>query len=335
MRSPGWLYPLRVLAAFLAVLLTVLLLSQFGDRTRSLDLGTPQPVTDATYRPLDPPCRLGGWPVLTLLLRHADVAEGTILAEPTLCFPTARLRLIEAWDLRHPWRGLSPVIRYGDLVSARFAREPLMLTVEQLLPTGEQAQRIPLGRFNASPDPAMKVLTLRPLTLPLLGNEEDYPFDQYSLSARIDLALPQALILKAPGRPPLSSVPLRIELVAANDLRGYRVTAGTRGRNASGLGVASTGVAIRLRRVHRTQAYVIALLTIPLLLIAVLAVASRRRRAGDANVVIGAAAVLLALLPIRAVLVPADVASLTLVDWALGAEVALLALLVVWRETAR
>lgn len=62
----------------------------------------------------------------------------------------------------------------------------------------------------------------------------------------------------------------------------------------------------------------------------VVAVVSLRPRESGRDLVTGAAAILVALLPIRAVLVPSDLPGITLVDLALGWEVGLLTALTAW-----
>jgi len=131
--------------------------------------------------------------------------------------------------------------------------------------------------------------------------------------------------VRAPHGRMLDDPPLAVYLIDAPDLSGYGIAAGvSRG------GV----VTVLLRRARRTQWFVLSLLLIPLLLIVVVARLARRSSGARTDIAIGAGAVLLALLPIRAALVPANIGSLTLVDYILGVEVALLTLVIVWHETS-
>lgn len=160
----------------------------------------------------------------------------------------------------------------------------------------------------------------------MIGNPQDYPLDEYSLDLGAVARLDGAVVYHRHGSNGKAfELPLTVSAVAATDMRGLR---------AEQRGDGHVEIAIRLTRRAPTKAFVISLLLIPLLLTAVLAQTTKSRKAESTETVVGAAAVLLALLPIRAVLVPSDIAGLTLVDYALAFEMALLAALVVWRETA-
>lgn len=75
---------------------------------------------------------------------------------------------------------------------------------------------------------------------------------------------------------------------------------------------------------------------VPLLLVGVLFLVVRKsRQASGLDFMIGSAAILLAVLPIRAVLVPSGLSTLTLIDYLLGWEVGILALVTVWAGTSR
>jgi hypothetical protein len=95
---------------------------------------------------------------------------------------------------------------------------------------------------------------------------------------------------------------------------------------------------VRLHRTAATQVYVVVVALIPLLLgLLLLIVFSMGHRTGSLvgpEGIAGVAAVLLAILPIRFVLVPGEISDLTLVDYWLGFEMAALAALAcgaVWR----
>lgn len=98
-------------------------------------------------------------------------------------------------------------------------------------------------------------------------------------------------------------------------------------------------MAMRLERTATTRWYVVIVACIPLILGLLLAVvlfsdriAAKRGIGPDA--LAGVAAVLLAILPIRLVLVPTEISELTLIDYWLGWEMGLLAglaCLAVWR----
>ncbi len=69
----------------------------------------------------------------------------------------------------------------------------------------------------------------------------------------------------------------------------------------------------------------LSLIGIPLLLIALLATRLAEGTQRSIDGLVGVIAIMLAILPIRAVLVPGEITSLTLVDFALACEMGLLA----------
>jgi hypothetical protein len=92
---------------------------------------------------------------------------------------------------------------------------------------------------------------------------------------------------------------------------------------------------VAVARPARTELYVVAVALIPLVFALLLLAVFLRRPRKDAGPegIVGVAAVLLAILPIRLVLVPSEISGLTLVDYGLGVEMAILAALacfVVW-----
>jgi hypothetical protein len=82
---------------------------------------------------------------------------------------------------------------------------------------------------------------------------------------------------------------------------------------------------IEARRPVKTDLFVLCLVTVPLVLITLMAFRLSTTPPRSVEVLVGVIAIMLAILPIRTVLVPSDISSLTLVDYALAVEMAALA----------
>lgn len=165
--------------------------------------------------------------------------------------------------------------------------------------------------------------------LPLAGSEASYPLDRFSGHAELKLALEEDGPTSAQAfwcaHGPIvctkeftTTLPTVGAFIRGPGIAPYKISATMRGGRFQ----------ISLARPLATQGFVLAVALIPLLLACVLALVlfGGRTRSGGvgADSVTGIVAVLLAILPIRLVLVPAEVSELTLVDYLLGFEMAVL-----------
>lgn len=327
---------LRATAAAAVLALVLLLGVQWTDHSGGPDIPHAKRVGRARDL-LEDGCH-GRDVVIELQLRRLDLREDTITVAPTLCIPDATL--LDFAAPLHPDDVFGPSVSVmrpdggpmgSPAVRPRYENVGIRLLVFDGDPGVAHERDMPLkllygSGFDYLNFVGYRVQSVRPFSVTLDGKDEDYPFDVYSTDIAATAYVYGAVRRSAISRGDPFEIPARVEPAVDADLRGYRVV--------DGHGSDPSDFTIRVSRARETQEYVLALLLIPLLLIAVLARARQGRRGGSENIV-GAAAVMLALLPIRAVLVPSDIGSLTLVDSALGVEVALLALVVIWRETAR
>jgi hypothetical protein len=183
--------------------------------------------------------------------------------------------------------------------------------------------------FNAESN---RSVALGPVVLPVVATPQKYPFDQYGLSGGFLVRdyLDEKVFYSVPnprGRiaGELLEIPATVEVYSAPNIAPFSLLAG--GSN--------TGEVLRLERSTTRQAYVIAVALIPLFLALLLLLGvARSSAAGIGTAILGIGGVLLAILPIRSVLVPAELNELTLVDYWLAVEMAGLAALAafgVWR----
>jgi hypothetical protein len=255
--------------------------------------------------------------------------ESALDVELSLCVARLALRNIRV-GYRQPF--VLPARRMFDTRSARItANYPdavFVLTLRGNRPRGMSTRRISarriVGRFELDRESRLptRVATVR---LPLSGNARRYPVDEYGLLSYVSVYLPARAVMPQRFRGKdlvRSQLPLDIE-VSANPVAGDFRWRSTMARDSF---LDSITLSLDGRRSQRIKLFVGFLVLLPLLLfLAVLTVVPRPRPDDDTSavgVLLGVAAFLLAMLPIRQFVVPQDVTSLTNVDFALGVEVA-------------
>jgi hypothetical protein len=163
-------------------------------------------------------------------------------------------------------------------------------------------------------------------TIPIDGDPRRYPFDVYRASVLVSLAGTRSTLAQLP-------LSLRSEQdpgVSAFDWRASTarlspttVTIGGPVHRATL--VDSQRLSIEAFRPINTKLFVGFLSLVPLILIFVLAARLMTAPPRSVEDLAAIAAIMLAILPIRTVLVPSDISALTVVDFTLGFEMALLA----------
>ena len=175
------------------------------------------------------------------------------------------------------------------------------------------------------------VVNLGTVVVPLHAAPEQYPRDWYDLTGRLAVTVSRGIVgLPEPtpskGRhsePRPEWLPFSIILAADPSVASFSPL----DASVSPCCARSRRLLVRFRRDWTTQAYVLAISCIPLLLAIILLVAMAARPNAEVPTpegLTGYIAALLAVLPIRLVLVPAGVTDLTLVDYWLGVQMALL-----------
>lgn len=179
-------------------------------------------------------------------------------------------------------------------------------------------------------------VSLGRLVVPLASTPSRYPFDWYATRGKLYVELgtgistPPIGYRTGPKGHLVSTVPLaQIRILRDPEINQFDATEAVL-RQTSEKSAANfyEVINLRLSRSLLTKFYVCATVVIPLLLAVLLVVVlfSRRDDKESLGVVMGiTVASLLAILPIRLVLVPSDLSALSLVDYVLGFEVAALA----------
>jgi hypothetical protein len=253
-------------------------------------------------------CDQGTSALVVIYLHQTDLSNGALTANLSICMSQGVARQI-ARQGPHTASGvpLLTIAGFGSTFTARL--EPIALSQLSAL---TYSSLEPIGS----------------VTVPLEGYPRRYPLDQYEATIASSvtgtcLFTPTIDVLADPGVG-------NFDWSAAQPSTSTgSAVAETKGQQAVCSG-ASYPVAIAAHRPATTRLFVLALIAIPLLLIVLLSLRLSEGTPRSIDGLVGVTAIMLAILPIRTVLVPGDITSLTLVDFALATEMALLATGTVW-----
>jgi hypothetical protein len=297
---------------------------------------------------------------VALVIGGFDRENETLRVSPTVCLPTQvfehHLHRLGAHNIEKATLPIGETFKLRDGT----ANEPFGLSVDQVYPGGTGRSHVfpaEVGQFEPAYEPTFHGTTLgrmwingehklegpqtlRPFDLPLASDPGQYPFDSYVSSAALSLGAPEgpreARYVYCTSQFCSGAVPARFQIFKEPSLAGFAVAVGTRAARFHNRD-RQTVLTVRLARPAATKLYVMVLAILPLVFALLLLIAFVRRPAGAdirGEVIAGIAATLLAVLPIRLVLVPSELTGLTLIDYLLGLEMAVLtglACFVVWR----
>lgn len=207
----------------------------------------------------------------------------------------------------------------GSDVTPLLVRDPLAsLSIQGL--QSAFSRRLSDLSFDATP--------VGSVIVPVDGDPAMYPLDTYSTN--IDPAITSASI--AMLRRPVS---LSVVMQTDPGVSGFewssasqRAVAGAPTSiytNPAPVALIEEPISLEGRRAVTTRLFVLCLVGVPLVLIALMVAALATTPPRSAGTLVGVVAIMLAILPIRSVLVPSEISSLTLVDFALALEMAALA----------
>jgi hypothetical protein len=167
--------------------------------------------------------------------------------------------------------------------------------------------------------------------LPLTGSFLTYPFDSYALTAVLHLSAQDNTVALAKEKDYHATpvLPFTLDTFVGADVAPLGVeTQVTPAENLAGRSRfyhRGNQLGVQLERRTRTQVFVSLIALVPLLLggLLLIVIFKGKVEAVSAGSLAGLAGVLFAILPIRQVLIPAGTNELTLVDYALGLEMAI------------
>jgi hypothetical protein len=266
---------------------------------------------------------------LTFEIQRLSPAERRLAGICRLEVPDALKR--QLWDFQvkqavATWEGTSP-----PALQPQYQDAFLHLTILNRLHLPVVHKRIPLQSLFARPgyQNLDKEDFADPFDVPLDGMLVQYPSDWYWLNALVYIELPKPFILSADGLGGAFYLPLEIRVAYSPGLEGKELIAVHQAANAS---PEIQTLEVRIKRDRATRFFTYALALVPLALGVLLGhlLFLHPESAGlkTNEVLMGAAVILLAVLPLRPVLVPAEIPVLTRVDILLGYSIVLIVSLV-------
>jgi hypothetical protein len=307
--------------------------ARVGDaRNVNTHAGCNEPPTTDSSRPFSPPDN----PRLGLTVAGFDPHALTVTLGVTLCAPEGFLsRLGEVTTKKNGAESFKRLATKSgsNLLKVRpaFRRASIAVLYQAAIPgpgqsgeaSGPTTERhitlnALIGTAYGLPAP---VVSLGQIVLPLAASPGRYPFDWYALRGELDVASASfgtAFVLCHEHEYCVREFPFDVAVLSDNlspfVLHASVVTSESAGKGDRHL------INIRLERNSVTRWYIIAVAIVPFVLSLLLCIVlfwTPSRPVGTAGIT-GVAAVLLAILPIRLVLVPGEVTGLTLVDYWLG-----------------
>lgn len=279
-------------------------------------------------------------PDVLLLFSGLDIEAGTMRVAPTLCFSRDFYR--DLWTAsRHGTRSAVLDVGYHPRFRSGLRHDVVMVQITDNLTFATSTYKVTLGslqepkvprRFLPSHyrDPGTLVIALPPTTVHVYGVPADYPRDSYEGLLIVTVTLPPSVrdvvppfevaSLRGTGIPASGSASPRPYV--GSDLRPYDTFVGYFQNTTE-------NEFFRISRGSSTTWFVWLILSLPILLGLAILLRGFLREPTGSETLIGLGAILIAILPLRAVVVPADVRGLSLVDYILGSEMALLALVAV------
>lgn len=259
---------------------------------------------------------------LRLVVQSIDTERGLAQISPSFCAEEGDIARIREWSTGKPIMRTTP---YGPRFDKKFRNSDVTVQLKPIYPNANHTLRIPLRDLENVL--VTKVLHLRTVNMLLQGDETDYPRDNFDVSGIVEMFLPPGTFIRDSNGERKRTVewPGKFYFARSQAMGGMDVQiAHPRGG----------WFEIYIERSRATGIFVVGVLLVPILLFFGLwLLGYLNRRQPPTELFIGAAAVIVALLPIREVLVPPKTSGLTLVDYALGFELTLLAALAIWQAT--
>ena len=257
---------------------------------------------------------------LDLTIQSLNIAQAAAEVDMTLCVGDQVLRnlSVNATGVRPLANGLVP-----SPASAGFLRSSFRVSYYGATPQAYMTRSVTVGSILGQKDPTGEIrnpVDLGVVTVPLYGNVISYPFDSYSASGDWQVFPPPGTAISNSEGIRLSWTPsVAVTATPDSENLAWRVSSPQ-----------SADYVIEASRIPFVKFFVCLIAGLPLLLFAgLLALVwsladDPERRRFPAELLVGVGAFLLAIIPVRTVLVPADISQITLTDYLLGAEMAVM-----------
>jgi hypothetical protein len=326
----------------------------------------PLSVESASARSVSPACEEGVHPskipVVRLVAHTWNPRAGTLALDEELCVPSSMLEHLITLDYRSPFEHYLERTLVGRFPESRvrpqYAHDKISLHYTSYLPGENLSNQVFLPGSIESPMRSAtlaqlfaaedKFIQLGTIYINVTGTAPLYPFDQYATNGVFTLMLTSTSIndlvalnetIDKEKISESEALPFHIFLYENSGISPLGLTAATNRHESLRAETGSTAgheLSLRMERWTITITYILLIVAIPFLIEIFLIILLVRQGSGvrGPELLAGAATVLLAILPIRQVLVPPSVEELTLIDYLLGVEVAILVSIgsaAVWR----
>jgi hypothetical protein len=257
---------------------------------------------------------------LELTIQSLNTAQAAAEVDMALCVGDQVLRnlAVNATGVRPLANGFAP-----STANADFRQSSFRVSYYGTTPQAYMTHSVTVGSILGQTDPTGEIrnpVDLGVVTVPLYGNVISYPFDSYSAAGQWQVFPPAGTaIINSHGIRISWSPSVVVAATPDSDDLAWRSSSPQ-----------SPNYAIEASRISFVRFFVCLIAGLPLLLfVGLLALVfplatNPQRRRFPAELLVGVGAFLLAIIPVRTVLVPAEISQITLTDYLLGAEMAVM-----------
>jgi hypothetical protein len=330
MKAFGWflaVFAAAIVLCAVALLVVAWIEGRAGPRPKSIE---ELRVKSADTRQQEPNCAPPARrPIVDAVIHSYESGSGTVILGDELCVPVVMVAAL----VDGAGRRVTRLGRHGLEMKPAYGHERVRLELNGDMRSDEEPPRQEVS-LSSLLRAAGRFIRTGSVPLPVTGSVSKYPFDSYATTVSLQLRIVGGSVGLAAGgggaaRSMYVPFVLKSYVGAAIAPLGVETTTGS-ATSARGLALDTHGrlLGIEMERSTNAQMYVVLIAVVPFILeLLLLGVILRTSQSLNSEMLVGFGAVLLAIVPIRAVLVPATAPELTLVDYWLGVEVAILAAL--------
>ena len=257
---------------------------------------------------------------LELTIQSLSTAQAAAEVDMALCVGDQVLRnlSVNGTGVRPLANGLAP-----SAANAGFLRSSFRVSYYGTTPQTYMTRSVTVGSILGQTDPTGEIrnpVDLGVVTVPLYGNVINYPFDSYSAAGAWQVFPPAGTAISNEQGIQFSWTPsVVVAATPDSDNLAWRASSPQ-----------AANYAIEASRISFVKCFVCLIAGLPLLLfVGLLALVwplanNPERRRFPAELLVGVGAFLLAIIPVRTVLVPAEISQITMTDYLLGAEMAVM-----------
>jgi hypothetical protein len=261
--------------------------------------------------------------VISVQVTELDHASGHVNVHLKISIPPEvadRLYIVRRPESREGLQDVRPIVHRtkefipGDYIKRR-SLETASANIDCRIVVGQASQSVTLARLldQVTTGTGTRAYETN-LTVPVNSSRQLYPRDWYRANLPINVDLPDTLRFRLNPRHYYGYFPANIYINRSDNLQDVRVKSATFLESPNRLDIVFT-------RPWSRQLYIFVMALAPVLLVVIIAHLAFTRRSTAFEFPLEVTAALVALLPLRSVLVPSDLPGLTVIDYILGIEV--------------